>query len=545
MATEYTGEVIQEAKDAQKGATAKPYTGEVIPLSKGAAAPSAQTQPVPPPVSAGGDSDAGFVSGNLNKGIAGLLGWPVDTITNNLNLGIAGGGYVGAEMGAREPLPPIQNPVGGSQWIESLMRRGGMMSPSAEPQTPLGRYGAAALQMAPGALAGRPTPAQLPRALAATTTSGVASEAARDLGGDEWAGVGAMLPGARQMQHKPAGARATEQRQGEAFGKAREMGIPVPPSALKPDKPQQAIQDRGNKALRQPEGTQFTPQTLQAYRDAHYGDYEAVIKSPALAGGVQPTPRFQQEIQSLGNEIDAARTTLPETFKGMRPVIKLLSEYGYAQVPQGAGGNIKIPPRQTPIPPEVAMRAIKKLRSDATTNFSSDKPEKVELAHVQKRLANSIETMIEENLAKTGDQGLMDKFRTARTAIGRSHDYESAMEPGGRINAQKLASMQNEGKPLSGGTEDIAQVAGAFPSAVGKPKDETMFTQKTSPMAITHPPAVLAHQVPKWWEKGLMNPAGQAMIDPRNRLTPQQQQMIRYLSAINAQNRANQIPTPP
>ncbi len=89
MAKEYTGEVIPEAKAAQ-GASAKPYTGEVIPLSGGGAA--RPDQPVPPPLSAGGDSTSGFISGNLNKGIASLLGAPMDTMRNALNLGVAGVG---------------------------------------------------------------------------------------------------------------------------------------------------------------------------------------------------------------------------------------------------------------------------------------------------------------------------------------------------------------------------------------------------------------------------------------------------------------------
>jgi hypothetical protein len=71
-----------------------------------------------------------------------------------------------------------------------------------------------------------------------------------------------------------------------------------------------------------------------------------------------------------------------------------------------------------------------------------------------------------------------------------------------------------------------------------------MFTKKVSPMAVTHPPAVAAHQAPRLWDKAMMNPVGQFMIDPRGRLTPEQQQMLRYLSAATAQNRGG-IPTPP
>lgn len=539
-------QVVQDGpwKRYAGGATGAPPMPPAQPSGDRTQAVTGRTQ-VPAPRQQD-DSTSGFVSGNLNKGIAGLAGLPVDIVSNVVNLAaipahvLAGGRRGGA--GAFEP--PIQQPVGGSAWIEQMMRRGNMVTPSADPESGAGRYAASVLQMLPGAAVGRPTMAQAPRAAGAAITSGLGAEGAADIGGEEWRGVGAMAPGATRMQHKPAGERATAARQAEAFGTARELGIPVPPSSLKPDKAQQGIQNAGNKTLRQPEGTEFTPETLQAYRNAHYGDYEAVMKSPALSRGVTPTPTFQREIQTIGNEIESARANLPETFKGMRPVIKLLSEYGYAQMPQGVqAGQMSIPPRAQPIPPDVAMRAVKKLRSDATTNFSSDKPEKVELAKVQKRLANSVESLIEENLAKTGDQGLMQSFREARTAIAKSHDYQAAMEPGGKINASRLAAMQNEGAPLSGGTRDIAQVAGAFPGAVGKPKDDSMFTQRVSPMAVTHPQAVAAHQIPRMLDRMQMNPLGQAMIDPRGHLTPEQQQMLRYLSAATASNRG--IPPPP
>lgn len=530
---------------AQEGAGASAYS-DLIPTggTPGGAATGRTQVPAPRQQE---DSTTGFIAGNMNKGIGTLAGLPMDTMYNLYDMFRAGIGTAGRMMGGRaEAMPELTDrsrvPLSG-QWNEDMLRRIGAVTPAADPTSGGGRYAAAALQALPGAAIGRPTMAQAPRAAGAAMTSGLGAEAASDIGGDQWRAFGAMLPGAFKMQHKPAGVRATEDRQAEAFGKAREMGIPVPPSNLKPDKAQQAIQDTGNKVLRQPEGTEFSHASIMARNAAHYADYEAVMKSPALAKGVVPTPAFQKELQTIGNEIESARATLPETFKGMRPVIKLLSEYGYAQMPQGVQtGQVSIPPRQQPIPADVAIRAVKKLRNDASTNFSSDKPEKVELAKVQKRLAGSIEDMIEENLARGGDQALMQGFRQARTAIAQGHDYLSALEPGGRINAAKLAAMQSDGAPMSGPTKDIAQVAGAFPGAVGKPKDDTMFTQRVSPMAVTHPPAVAAHQIPRIWDRMQMNPVGQMMIDPRGRLIPEQQQMLRYLSAATQSNR---IPPPP
>ena len=97
---EYTGEVIQDA------AGAKPYTGEVIPLAKPAApASAAPDKPLE-------QSTMDFISGNLNKGIAGLAGLPVDTARNVANLGIAA---YGAGTGRGDAAPePLQGGVGSS-----------------------------------------------------------------------------------------------------------------------------------------------------------------------------------------------------------------------------------------------------------------------------------------------------------------------------------------------------------------------------------------------------------------------------------------------
>lgn len=540
---------------ASQGATGAGAYADLIPGGGGGAAPASasgstpagavtgRTQ-VPPPWDVG-DSTTGFIMGNLNKGIAGLVGLPMDTMLNLKDLLAAGVGTVQGAFGGN--MPELTNREGvpfSGAWNENMMRRGNMVTPAADPQSGAGRYAAAALQMAPGAVVGRPTnPMQGARALGAATTSGLGAEAARDIGGEEWAGVGAMLPGSAGMAHRSIGERATQARKGEQFGKAREMGIPVPPRDLKADKPQQSIQNRANADLRQPPGTEISSRTLQQYRNQFWSDYENIIKHPALAQGVQPTQRFQQEIMGIGQEIEKARASLPETFKGMRPVVKLLSEYGYAALPQGVQGTV--PPRQQPIPSDVAIRAIKKLRADASANMAaSDKPEKIELGKTQKKVAGALENLVEENLAKTGDQALMQKFKEARTAIAKSHDYEAAIDPRtGKIDPGRMAALQ-EDRPLSGGAKEISDVSRAFPSAMRGEKAEETFTRRVSPMAVTHPSAVAAHQAPRLLDRLMMNPVGQMMIDPRGYLTPEQQQMLRYLSAATASNRQG-IPTPP
>lgn len=479
-------------------------------------------------------STAGFVGGNLNKGIAGLLGLPMDTARNVANLGIAAHGFAmpanapGGGGSAREPIAPGP---GSSQWFEQLMRRGNMVSPAADPTSKGGEYAAAALQMAPGAMFGRPT--NLPmatRSTGAAMTGGLTGQAAADLGGEEWRGIGTMAPGAAKMQQKTPGERATLERQGDAFGKAKDMGIPVPPRAMKADKPQQSIQDQINADLKQPPGTAIDRPTLTKYRNAHWQEYENLINAPQLQQGLLPTRQFRDSIRAIEQEATAAGGTFPQTFKSMEGVTKLLQDFQ-----QGA-----------PMQPKVVVRAVKKLRSDATTNMTSDKPEQIELGRAQRKIAGSLEDLIEANLTRTGaDPALLGKYREARTAIAKSHDVESALDNTGKVSAQKLAQLQSEGRPLSGGLGDVAEVGRAFPSATKTPPDEAMFAKRMSPFGMTHPAAVGAHAAAKWHDPMTLTRPYQSMfVDPRNRLSPEQERAMRYIMGAMGANRG-EIPAPP
>lgn len=541
-------DVLAQVKAYKPPASMAPDTApdeaEKLPAVK-APAPKAAPASATPAAKAPGSETAGFVGGNLAKGVANIAGLPVDAARNLANLGIAGYGTAAGAMGGTPPdlLPPGP---GGSDWIQTMMRKAGVLGRDAEPESGLGRYAASALQMLPGAAIGRPVnPGQAVRAGSAAASSGVGAEAAADIGGEEWRGVGAMAPGAMRLMKPPTtGERATEQRQGEKFAKAKEAGISVPPREMKADRPQQSIQDMVNKELGQPAGAEISPKTLKAYNKLHWDDYEAVIKSPALAKGVKPTAAFQKEIQGIGNEIQEARGTLPQTFQSMQPVLKLLGEYGYGALPPGTKGTI--PPRAQPIPPNVAMRAIKKLRSDATTNLTSDKPESKELGLVQRRIAGSLENLIEENLG-TSAPDLMGRFRDARTAIAKSHDVEAALDPVTRkVSAARLSQLMTEGRPLSGGLKDIAEMGGEFPRAMREPKAQDIFTHRVTPMAIQHPPAAAAHWAARLTDPLTMTKPYQALfVDPRTKLSPEQQSMLRYFMAAQQANRPGELAAPP
>lgn len=95
------------------------------------------------------DSATQFIFGNINKGLAGILGSPVDIARQGINqLGLA------ASQGPRGPLAPQpsfqplpENIPGGSKSIENLGKMAGVITPQAEPTSGLGRLGAEAIQL--------------------------------------------------------------------------------------------------------------------------------------------------------------------------------------------------------------------------------------------------------------------------------------------------------------------------------------------------------------------------------------------------------------
>ena len=528
------------------GATHEQVLAQVKAYSSPATATKPAPAPTPAPQPEGSATD--FIAGNLNKGVAAVVGLPVDTAQNIYNLGKAA---VGVATGRPQDFPLVEGTPGGSQSIENLLSRVGMIRPGAEPTSKLGEYGARALQFIPGALAGGgkfsgripspPTSAigratqplkdiathAAPRALAGAA-SGLTTQAATDIGGPEYAPIGAMLPGAR-TNAPGAGERATRARMSERFGNMKDIGIPIPPREMKVDPKQQKIQNAITKQMGMPEGTEIEPKTLEANRTALYKEgYESLMSDPALKAGIRPNKQFADVIRQIGEETRGAQRSLPETFKNTQGVMRLLSDYVKGE----------------PLMPKVAIRAIKKLRADATTNLASDKPEQVELGQSQRKIAVALEDLIESNLPEGSES--LQRFRQARTSIAQSHDVQAALDPvTRRIDPTKLSALQTQGRPLSGTLRTLAEGTGQFPGAVKPPKSEELFSKKMSPYGAVHPGAVAAHGVTKFHDPLTTSRIYQSLfVDPANKLTDQQALMVRVLLSNLAANQA-QIPQPP
>ncbi len=128
--------------------------------------------------------------GGVNKGIAGLLGLPVDTAENVANLGIATFGAGATALGHPDLAPELfKGTPGGSESISGLMNKANIGTTNPRPDDPASRMLHTGGVIAGGSIL---PGSSVKGALAAATGGAIAGEAL----GPEWTGVGALAPGA-------------------------------------------------------------------------------------------------------------------------------------------------------------------------------------------------------------------------------------------------------------------------------------------------------------------------------------------------------------
>jgi len=124
----------------------------------------------------------------VNRGIAGLVGLPMDTAENLVNLGIAGVGTAATALGKPEWAPDIlRGTPGGSESISRLMGKAGIGTVNPRPDDPVSRMLYTGGTIAGGSMI---PGASVKGALTAATGGAIAGE----VGGPEWVGVGAIAP---------------------------------------------------------------------------------------------------------------------------------------------------------------------------------------------------------------------------------------------------------------------------------------------------------------------------------------------------------------
>lgn len=293
------------------------------------------------------------------------------------------------------------------------------------------------------------------------------------------AGIGAAASGAGQLVGQGIGAvakkyaaaktasaaaqKSANQVKDATAAMAKDAGYVIPPVQVNPSKMNRMLegfagkittgqsasiknQDVTNRMVKSALGLapdeQLTPQTLTAIRNEAGKAYEAIRG----AGQIAADADYADDLTRIVAKYQGAGKDFPELAKNeIADTVANLQKDTFAT--------------------DSALDAISILRDKADKAFrGGDKS----FGKAYKQMADSMEGLIERNIAATGDDGaaLLKDFREARQLIAKTYSVESALNPAtGNVNAKKLAQQLSRGKPLSGELKKVGQFAQAFPTA--------------------------------------------------------------------------------
>lgn len=288
----------------------------------------------------------------------------------------------------------------------------------------------------------------------------------------EDAGMGALIGGALPVFAKGAGMAGNAL--GKAFGKAeqtpemvnaiskaRDAGYVIPPTQANASlgnrlvegfsgkittaqnasaKNSQVTNSLAAKALGLPAETKITPEILTDIRVAASNASGEIAKT----GTITPTKAYNDALDKLAETHLTAAKGFPNAKES--PVISLVDSL---RTPSFEAGS--------------ALAKIRELRSAADDAFRKGD---TDIARASKGAAKALEDAVETHLQDIGDPALLNKFRDARTLIAKTYTVEKALNSTtGTVDARKLGTMVNKGKPLTGELRQAGEFANRFPKA--------------------------------------------------------------------------------
>jgi hypothetical protein len=221
-----------------------------------------------------------------------------------------------------------------------------------------------------------------------------------------------------------------------------------------------------------PRGAALTPETLSSLKQQHYKSYSDVIDAAGGADARMPiTPEFTQRIQGMVGEVKKSIAHNPVTFAPLADTVPLLESQLKGE-----------------FDPAMTMKEIRTLRAEASKTGRSAvySPAEAEKAAAKLAIANELEGLFEANIK---DPALLAKFRESRTKLAQIHVIEGALDPAGRVSAQKIAAASKK-FPLTGKLKVLSDHAKMFPDTVRPVRAETAAPGLWD--ALFHPVATVA-----------------------------------------------------
>jgi hypothetical protein len=188
--------------------------------------------------------------------------------------------------------------------------------------------------------------------------------------------------------------------------------------------------------------------TFQTLKDEAYKPYEQV----RTLGMIPVDPQYTKDIMEAGGRF-ASRG---KSFVG--------ADESTTRFPEIAGE--KAPYLQTHFDAGEALDEMRMLRKLSRDNLKNYNPGANALGMTQREISNALENQIDRYATKTGQDGLVDELRGARTQLAKIAAVEDSMGTGGHVRAADFKRMLDKGMPLTDSLKTIAETAKHFPRAV-------------------------------------------------------------------------------
>lgn len=260
--------------------------------------------------------------------------------------------------------------------------------------------------------------------------------------------IGGALPGAMQVAGAAGNAVGRVMRgpmqddaTRAAVTAARESGYVIPPTQANPT--------LSNRLLEGFSGKITTAQNASAKNQAVTNAKAAT--AIGLPAETQITPTVLDSVREQAGAVYGELASLP-----VRPA--------------AAADTLTNRAAAEAIDPAAMVFDLRKARNDATAWYRSygrtADPDSLVKAKDAASLAKRLESTLEDYASSLGRDDLVPAMREARQTIAKTYSIEAALNAStGTVDARKLASQLQKGKPLSGELRGAAEFAGRFPKA--------------------------------------------------------------------------------
>lgn len=216
------------------------------------------------------------------------------------------------------------------------------------------------------------------------------------------------------------------------------------------------------------------------------------------AGKLTTAQNASAKNQEVTNKLAAKSLGLPEetpiTIDVLDSIRKTAGEAydALANLPVKKGSKadtLTNAPEIAKIDPAKMVYDLRVARNDSNAYYKNyartADPEALTKARSLKAEATRIENSLENYAKALGYNDLLPELRNARQLIAKTYTVESALnQTTGSVNAQKLATDLEKGKPLSEGLKQAAEFAQRFPKAARTPEQMGSLPQ-FSPLDVT------------------------------------------------------------